>query len=86
MALARKHRRLLRQIATPNQRPDGLKWRELRGLLEALGAEVDESAAGSRIHITLRGRTLTIHTHGEIGKGLQKEVWDWLRGLGISVE
>lgn len=87
MDLSKKHRRTLDRIFS-HPVPSGLTWREIEGLLRALGCTVAQ-ASGSRFRITLpSGATLVQHvTHGS-GSGAQDKgsvatVRDWLKANGI---
>lgn len=58
--MKRKHRRTLELIF---RKPvsGNVKWEEVVPLLRAYGAKIDESRAGSRVHIELREKDLLQH-------------------------
>lgn len=80
----RKHSRTLEAVFA---HPVGanIKWRDIEGLLLALGAEIEEGS-GSRIHVLLNGAPATFHRphpRPDTDKGAVSDVRDYLTARGI---
>ncbi len=58
--MKRKHRRTL-ELVFRKPVSGNVKWEEVVALLRAYGAKIDESRAGSRVHIELLGKDLLQH-------------------------
>ncbi len=81
----RKHRKTLEAIFAHPARAN-IKWRDIEGLLKALGAEIEEGA-GSRIHVLLNGVPATFHRphpRPDTDKGAVSDVRDYLAAQGIK--
>ncbi len=59
-ALPKKHLRTL-EIVLEKPTRSGVRWSAVVALLKRLGAEVDETRAGSSVAFTLRGKTFLLH-------------------------
>jgi len=74
-----KHEKTLAAIfATPIR--TNIAWKDVLALLRSLGADVDESAEGSRVSVTLGGVTEVLHAPHP-GKELQKAAVRSLRSF-----
>jgi len=58
--MKRKHRRTL-ELVFRKPISGNVKWEEVVALLRAYDAKIDQSRAGSRVHIELRGKDLLQH-------------------------
>lgn len=80
----RKHRKTLEALfAHPVSA--NIKWRQIEGLLKALGAEIEEGE-GSRIHVLLNGGAATFHRphpRPDTDKGAVSDVRDFLAARGV---
>lgn len=80
-----KHRRTLEAVfAHPISA--NLEWRDVVALLESLGA-VTEEGEGSRVHVALNGRAMTLHRphpRPTMDKGAVAAIRDFLRNQGIE--
>jgi len=82
----RKHRKTLNLLfARPASA--NVQWRDVVSLLEALGAEIDESRAGSRVGIVLSGiSTLQHRPHPRptMDKGAVADMREFLKLCGVK--
>lgn len=65
--------------------PSGIAWREVEGLLRALGAEVSEGR-GSRVRVSLNGVRAVFHRPHpakELGRGMVRSVRAFLSSAGV---
>ncbi|EMI8354356.1 type II toxin-antitoxin system HicA family toxin [Enterobacter hormaechei] len=86
MTLRKQHQRTLEAIY---RRPVSgtIEYKDFKALMLALGAELDESAAGSREGFTLRGEPRVFHRphpKSTMDKGAVSEARQWLERLGIK--
>ena len=84
MTLRARHQRTLEAIFTHPERSD-IPWREIEGLLEALGAEVSEGS-GSRVRVALHGVRAVFHRpHPEhvTDRGAVRSVRRFLETAGV---
>jgi len=83
--LKKKHQATLNAIfAKPVQ--SGVAWKDVEGLLEALGAELSEGS-GSRIRIALNGRKAVFHrphSRKETDKGAVVSMKRFLEEAGVK--
>lgn len=81
----RRHRRTLESIfARPTS--GNVAWRDALALLKALGADIDESRAGSRVGILLHGIPVVMHKpHPSpmLDKGAVVALREYLEQCGI---
>ena len=81
----RRHRRTLESIfAHPTS--GNVAWRDVLALLKALGADIDESRAGSRVGILLHGIPVVMHKpHPSpmLDKGAVVALREYLEQCGI---
>jgi len=85
--LSSRHRRTLAAIFE-QPTPAGLKWAQVVGLLEAVGAEITERA-GSRVAVKLGGRVNVIHRphpHPEVPRATVRSIRTILEGNGVRPE
>ena len=63
-----------------------IRWDQIVSLLEACGANVNESSSGSRVRVELAGVRRTYHKphRPEANKGTVSDVRDLLREAGIQ--
>lgn len=89
--LAKKHRKTLEKVFRPQRRKaPGVTYREMVGLLKALGAEIDDTREGSRVSAQLpNGSVLVFHnphrTSGVFDGGATADIREWLRANGIEL-
>lgn len=79
-----RHRRTLEAIFERPERSD-IVWRDIEGLLVALGAELAEGN-GSRVRVALQGVRAVFHRphpHKETDKGAVKSVRRFLQEAGV---
>ncbi|MBP2199247.1 type II toxin-antitoxin system HicA family toxin [Pantoea cypripedii] len=84
--MKRQHKKTLEAIY---RRPvtGTLEWRDFKALMIALGADVDDSAEGSRVAFTLQGQVRVYHRpHPEttMDKGAVNSTRVWLDSMGIK--
>jgi hypothetical protein len=80
-----KHRRTLAAVFSKPTRA-GLRWSEIEGLLDALGAEISEGA-GSRVRVVLNGVHAVFHRphpQPETKKGAVDAVRAFLTNAGVK--
>ena len=86
MTLRRKHQRTLDRIfAHPT--PSDIRFDDVRGLMEALGSEVEPGRSGSRIAFVLAGRKIVLHAphpQPEMKRYAVRDLRKFLEEAGIT--
>ena len=80
-----KHQKILEAIFEKPERAN-LLWRDIEGLLTALGAEISEGN-GSRVRVALKGVRAVFHRphpRKEANKGAVKSVRRFLEATGVK--
>lgn len=63
-----------------------IEWRDFKALMVSLGAEIDDSAEGSREAFTLHGQVRVYHRphpRTTMDKGAVNSTREWLDSMGI---
>ena len=81
-----RHRKTLEAVYERPTRAD-IRWREVLGLMQALGADISEGR-GSRVRFALNGRRAVFHKphpRPELIKGAVEALRDFLKEAGVDL-
>lgn len=82
----RKHRKTLEAVFKKPV-PANIQWKDIEALIPALGGEIEEGRAGSRIGVFLNGKVTVFHRphpQKEADRGAVRNLRDFLESAGVK--